>query len=368
MIVETEDGQPHHHRGQWQGWAAVAANSDCALANSLHAADNETAGVGVWSLPRSGGRGGGRTRYRQWRLTPRPVWAARPQLTPGEVSRPLAHPEDGGEVSHHNLLGPPEWEVSWWDPPVLPGPQPWDDRQAHTFIFMSHDHDISHNGYFLSDCWLDRNSDIYLGGRGGKFAGLTEPLLFNLKRLMPDSGSLPSPHPRQREEGQHDVQSAQLGGLPWRLVQVNKYWDCNIRSYLICNLGGMRELCGEHQDSTVRLSISCSLLLKPKQTSEPAQRPISRGLEEARVLLSSKTLALQPSLSQYQSMSWLHTVLKFILMIMIPKFPLFPYFPMNFTMNFSINILSLIMLFQHRRIVGKFRRQNNFSCLGKTIS
>ena len=42
--------------------------------------------------------------------------------------------------------------------------------------------------------------------------------MFNLKRLMPDSGSLPSPHPRQREEGQHDVQSAQLGGLPWRLV------------------------------------------------------------------------------------------------------------------------------------------------------
>ena len=64
------------------------------------------------------------------------------------------------------------------------------------------------------------------------------------------------------------------------------------------HLGGIRELCGEHQDSTVRLSISCSLLLKPKQTSEPAQRPISRGLEEARVLLSSKTLALQPSLSQ----------------------------------------------------------------------
>ena len=80
-------------------------------------------------------------------------------------------------------------------------------------------HDISHNGHFLSDCRLDCNSDIYLGGRGVKFAGLMEPLLSNLKRLLPDSGSrLPSPHPRQREEGQHDVQSAQLGGLPWRLV------------------------------------------------------------------------------------------------------------------------------------------------------
>ena len=45
--------------------SAVAANSDCALANFLPAADDETAGVGVWSLPRSGGRGGGRTRYRQ---------------------------------------------------------------------------------------------------------------------------------------------------------------------------------------------------------------------------------------------------------------------------------------------------------------
>ena len=37
----------------------------CALANSLPAADNETARVGVGSLPRSGGRGGGRTRYQQ---------------------------------------------------------------------------------------------------------------------------------------------------------------------------------------------------------------------------------------------------------------------------------------------------------------
>ena len=66
---------------------------------------------------------------------------------------------------------------------------------------------------------------LYLRGRGGKFAGpsirriMTDPLLSNLKRLLPDSGArLPSPHLRQREEGQHDVQSAQLGELPWRLV------------------------------------------------------------------------------------------------------------------------------------------------------
>ena len=58
--------------------SAVAANSDCitatfceaelsvlALAHSLPAGPDETAGVGVWSLPRSGGRGGGRTRYQQ---------------------------------------------------------------------------------------------------------------------------------------------------------------------------------------------------------------------------------------------------------------------------------------------------------------
>ena len=69
----------------------------------------------------------------------------------------------------------------------------------------------------------------------------------------------------------------------------------------------------------MRLSTSCSLLLKPSPTSEPAQtqaeRPTSRGLEEARVLLSSKTLALQPSLSQYQNMSWQNTMLMLILMI-----------------------------------------------------
>ena len=64
----------------------------------------------------------------------------------------------------------PDSDTGHWctrDPPVLQGPQPGDDRQAHTFILMCHNN--SHNCYFLSnvsDCWLDCNSDIYLEGRG----------------------------------------------------------------------------------------------------------------------------------------------------------------------------------------------------------
>ena len=263
--------------------SAVAANSDCVVlwGWAEHPRPRPFTACCCWWDRRSGGL----VTASEWRLEwwpPPPVTVTVSSLSSPCLSSPApAH-------SRRSLPSPcPPWRwrrslpsqpprASWWDPPVLPGPQPRDNRQAHTFILMCHD--ISHNGHLLSDCWLDCNSDIYLGGRGGKFAGpsirriMTDPLLSNLKRLLPDSGArLPSPHPRQREEGQHDVQSAQLGGLPWRLVQVNKYWDCNIRSYLICNLGGIRELCGEHQDSTVRLSISCSLLLKPKQTSEPAQ-------------------------------------------------------------------------------------------------
>ena len=113
---------------------------------------------------------------------------------------------------------------------------------------------------------------------------------------------------------------------------------------MICNLGGIRELCGEHQDSTVRLSISCSLLLKPKQTSEPAQYkdPSQEDWRKLVCYCHQKPWLYNhiPYLSQYQSMSWLHTMLKLILMIMIPKFPLFPCYPMNFTMNFSINVHS----------------------------